>query len=100
MRTCRHWVSCILAISFALAAAAQQPSNAPPIQWQNSFGGTNDDQVTGAAQLQDGSFVVAGNALSDGGGNKTVAGTGEWLVFMDANGSKTAEMRLTNSGNV
>lgn len=92
-----RWLT-LFGFLFAVSLASGQ-SNSPPIQWQSSFGGTNDDLLNSAAQLQDGSLVLAGVSMSGIDGNKTNAGgTNGWLVFMDAAGNKTGELSLTNGG--
>jgi hypothetical protein len=93
-----RWLSLFGISLFVVMAAAQQPSNAPPIQWQSSFGGAGIDAANAVAELRDGSFVVSGSSRSPDGGNKTNTSTGPWLVFVSTSGNKTAELTLTNEG--
>src|SRR5687768_2671706 len=69
----------------ASLATAQQPSNAPPIRWQQSYGGTDGEHLTTVAELRDGSFIMSGYSFSGVSGNKTNdGGSSGWLVFTDS----------------
>ena len=52
------------AAHFSLFASALQHSlkTAPPIQWQKSLGGSNNDDASSIQQTADGGFIVAGNS--------------------------------------
>src|SRR5690242_19546280 len=63
-------------------------SQAPPIQWEKSFGGSNDDVASSIIQTSDGGFITAGWAQSNNGnvtGNH--GGYDSWIVKTDASGN-------------
>ena len=67
----------------------------PAIEWQRSFGGTNDDRLRVLCQLADGGFLLGGFSNSDpasgASGNKTAAALGDydfWIVRLDAAGNR------------
>jgi hypothetical protein len=84
---------------FLVATATMvHATNAPPIRWQQSHGGTNDEFLTSVAQLRDGSFILSGYSFSEVGGNKTAGGGSlGWLVFADPMGNKTGEWSITDT---
>ena len=62
---------------------------APAIQWENNYGGSNNDNATSVRQTPDGGYIVAGYTNSDNG---------------DVVGHKSGEdfwvLKLTSTGNV
>src|SRR5260221_404081 len=55
--------------------------------WDLSFGGTNDDFLTGLQQTQDGGFILGGSSASGANGGKTSPNFGGydfWVVRLDA----------------
>lgn len=59
------------------------------IQWQQSMGGDETDQITAVIQTEDQGFLCAGDSRSGKTGNKTEASMGDrdfWLVKLDASG--------------
>jgi len=59
------------------------------IQWQQSMGGDETDQITAVIQTDDQGFLCAGDSRSGKTGNKTEASMGDrdfWLVKLDASG--------------
>ncbi|MFN0173996.1 MAG: T9SS type A sorting domain-containing protein [Saprospiraceae bacterium] len=70
------------------------------IQWQNSIGGSNGDQLIDLQQTSDGGYILGGHSQSNISGDKTENGLGEddfWVVKLDATG--TIQWQNTISGN-
>src|SRR6185436_20058437 len=60
------------------------------IQWQNTIGGSSDDQLNSIRQTSDGGYILGGQSLSDISGDKTKNCMGQydyWLVKTDASGN-------------
>lgn len=53
-----------------------------PVQWQKSFGGTNDDFLVDIKPTGDGGYLLAGGSKSDRSGNKTSPLRGEHDIFV------------------
>jgi hypothetical protein len=71
-----------------IVSAAETP---PPIEWQESFGGTGNDTGRSVVPTGDGGFVLGGRSASGASGNKTSGNYGLsdlWLVKIDAMGNK------------
>lgn len=67
----------------------------PQVEWQRSFGGTNDDRLRALAQTADGGFVLGGFSDSipatGANGNKVSGTLGDydfWVVRLDGLGNK------------
>ena len=60
----------------------------PAIQWENSFGGTSDDQASSIIQTNDGGYIIAGSAGSNNGDVTDFHGvsTNAWIVKLDSYG--------------
>ena len=59
------------------------------IQWQNTIGGSLDDDVRDIIQTSDGGYLVGGYSISDISGDKTENSFGErdyWVLKLDASG--------------
>lgn len=81
------------------ATTFAQPLCAPPIQWQNEFGGSNGDFVADILQTTDGGYVFAGTSRSTNG-NKTspnYGGDDYWIVKLDSTGAKLWEQSFGGS---
>jgi len=81
----------VLALGSGLHAgtpAISLTSPLPAIQWQQSFGGSDDDYLQSLQQTSDGGFILGGCSFSDAGtGNKTSPSYGStdfWVVKLDA----------------
>src|ERR1041385_7406487 len=62
-------------------------SQAPAIQWQKTFGGTQFDQVQSVIQTFDGGFAAAGITTSNNGNVTGNHGFGDfWIIKMNASG--------------
>ena len=58
-------------------------------QWQKSYGGDNDDQLSVVKQTIDGNFIIAGNSNSDASDQKSKnneKGTDFWILKIDVKG--------------
>src|SRR6185503_1064202 len=81
-----------------ITTAKVHAADAPPIRWQQSYGGTDSDYLTSVAELRDGTFVMSGFSFSEVGGNKTNGGGSlGWIVFTDSMGNKTGEWSITDT---
>ncbi|MEK7677826.1 MAG: TIGR02597 family protein [Verrucomicrobiota bacterium] len=70
-------------------------------QWEQTFGGSADDDLLDVQQTSDDGYVLVGYSSSGVSGNKTVAGYGGndcWIVKTDAQGSKQWERVFGGSG--
>ncbi|HOY31027.1 MAG TPA: T9SS type A sorting domain-containing protein [Bacteroidales bacterium] len=69
----------------------------PPIQWQKSLGGSNQDRAYSVQQTSDGGYIVAGNARSTDGDLTGVSYTNKyWVVKLNNLG--TIEWQKTFGG--
>ncbi|OQA12056.1 MAG: hypothetical protein BWY67_00543 [Bacteroidetes bacterium ADurb.Bin397] len=89
---------------FILLSALLLPIYAIPqeIQWENTIGGSGDDQVSSAAQTSDGGYIVGGFSQSDISGDKTEnshGGSDYWIVKTDSLGNILWENTIGGSGN-
>src|SRR3954463_7207641 len=79
----------ILSIFWTIRLSAQ--SITPPvIQWQKTFGGTNNEHCWVMRQASDGGYIVAGSSESGASGNKQSTNNGGsdgWIVRLDRNGN-------------
>ncbi|MBK8875495.1 MAG: T9SS type A sorting domain-containing protein [Bacteroidetes bacterium] len=60
------------------------------IEWQNTIGGNESDQLNSLAQTSDGGYILAGNSWSDISGDKTENTNGindYWIVKTDSLGA-------------
>src|SRR5438128_3925436 len=65
-------------------------------QWDRSFGGAGDDVFSFLYQRGDGGYLLGCHTQTIGAnGNKGIAGTGLWVVSLDATLNKDAEYLLT-----
>jgi len=75
----------------------------PPIQWQQSFGGTGHDTLWCLQQTAGGGFILGGSSRSVAGtGNKTspnYGGPDFWVVRVDADGGKLWDKSFGGSDN-
>ena len=89
------------ALAGMLCAATAQTIYPPPIQWQQSFGGTNDDRLRWLEQTADGGFLLGGFSNSGASGNKSSANFGNydfWIVRTDINGNKLWDRSYGGTG--
>jgi hypothetical protein len=75
-------------ILFAGYAESNLFGQAPDIEWQNTIGGSDDDEIFTAEQTDDGGYILGGTSLSGISADKTEASLGwdYWLVKIDAAG--------------
>ena len=60
------------------------------IVWQNTIGGTNEEQFSDVIETSDGGYLVAAESYSDIGGDKSENSQGSfdnWLIKLDASGN-------------
>ena len=72
------------------------------IQWQQSFGGTNQDSLRSTREIPDGGYILAGFSNSNTNGNKTSANLGGydyWVIRLDADGHKIWEKTFGGTNN-
>lgn len=64
-------------------------NSAGSIEWQKSFGGSDNEQAYSVKQTADGGYVVAGTSFSDDGNvtdnPNSICGSG-WVIKLNANG--------------
>ena len=59
------------------------------IQWQNTIGGNNNDELRSLHQTADGGYILGGGSRSDISGDKTenpIGGSDYWVVKLNATG--------------
>src|SRR5690606_29383867 len=77
-------------------------SQAPPIQWQKTFGGNADELLFDVIETSDGGYVAVGRSSSGISGDKTESNRGGsdiWVVKMDALGNKQWDKTIGASTN-
>lgn len=73
---------CIFSISFS--------QSAPAIEWQNTIGGGNNDDVNDIKKTTDGGYILAGSSASNISGDKTencIGADDYWIVKIDSVGN-------------
>src|SRR5439155_10347173 len=92
----------VLALSFWSTLTQSQQISPPPIEWQRTFGGSNDETLTALQQTADGGFILGGYSYSSASGTKTstnFGGADFWVVRLDGNGNKLWEQSFGGSDN-
>jgi len=89
-------------VFFTLLLGHHAFSQAPPIEWQNTIGGNDVDNLYCIQQTSDGGYILGGSSSSDISGDKTEAAFGlnsvdYWVVKVNATG--TIEWQNTIGGN-
>jgi hypothetical protein len=62
----------------------------PAIQWQRSFGSTNEDHVLGAVQTNDNGYIVAGISVNSAGDSASIGNHGDLdglVIKVDSSGN-------------
>lgn len=85
-----------------LSSTVMAQNTAPPIQWKQSFGGSNWDQPYCIQQTADKGYIVAGETYSDDGDVKGYKGKSTnsldaWIVKLDSSGSIEWQRCLSES---
>ncbi len=83
----------MIILLFAINCFAQ----APYIEWQKSFGGSNYDYARYVVQTSDGGYVVVGNTSSNDGNVTQSFGNGDFLIIK-TNSSGIMEWQKTYGG--
>ena len=77
--------------AFQIAFQATCGAQAPAIQWQHCYGGTNVDQAFSCVQTADGGYIIGGISRSSDGDVPFHHGSDiyvdYWLVRTDASGN-------------
>jgi len=72
---------------FAFALFATNLVAQTNIAWQNTYGGSSDEEIRGAAQTPDGGYILIGHTTSSGGQVTGYQGNEDlWVVKTDASG--------------
>ena len=83
---------------FITGAIAQVP---PVVEWDARFGGSADEGMYTVRPTSDGGYIAGGASWSGVSGQKTKENKGQtdyWIVKMDGDGVKLAEIGLCSSG--
>ena len=83
-----------VALGWMMMRASGQHPDPPPIEWQQTFGGSQDETLTSLQQTLDGGFILGGFSYSAMDGNKTspnFGGADFWVLRLDANGRRLWE---------
>ncbi|MFO0485605.1 MAG: T9SS C-terminal target domain-containing protein, partial [Sphingobacteriia bacterium] len=88
---------------FVLYLVAQPTHAQPTVQWDNTLGGSNWDDLWFLQQTSDGGYILGGWSWSDadiaGGKSENSRGSYDyWVVKLDANGNKQWDKTLGGSG--
>ena len=92
------WV--LAAIWVLVPIACGQTVYPPSVEWQRSFGGTNDDRLRSLSQTADGGYVLGGFSNSGINGNKSSTNFGHYdflIVRLDAAGNKVWDRSFGSS---
>ncbi len=78
-------------------------SQIPSIVWNKTIGGTQADRLGSVQQTSDGGYILAGESVSDAGGDKSENSKGikdYWVVKLDASGNKKWDKTIGARGEV
>jgi hypothetical protein len=71
------------------------------IEWQNTIGGNNQDDLYSIQQTTDGGYILGGKSISDSSGDKTENSCGQfdyWVVKLDTIGNIQWQNTIGGSG--
>lgn len=77
-------------VSYVLILASAFSQTAPAIEWQNTIGGSANDQLYSIQQTSDGGYILGGWSYSNISGDKIENALGPvdyWVVKLDATGA-------------
>lgn len=77
-----HFIVCLLTFSFGQTVA-------PGIEWQNTIGGSEYDELRSIEQTKDGGYILAGSSQSNISGDKTdtcIGSSDYWIIKIDIGG--------------
>jgi hypothetical protein len=92
----------LIRVTLLLFILTSSLSSAQNIQWQNTIGNTDWDQLRSLQQTSDGGYILGGSSRSNIGGDKTENSNGEsdfWIVKTDALGIIQWQNTIGGSGN-
>ena len=79
-------------------------NNTGEIEWQNTIGGNDNDQVVSIQQTSDGGYIVSGDSRSGISGEKTEpefsSSSDYWILKLDAQGNIVWRAYLIMSGTI
>ena len=77
-------------------------SNAQELEWENTIGGSQNDNLSAVGETFDGGYILGGISLSPIGFDKTVGVVGGydyWIVKLDSSGQIQWQKTIGGSGN-
>ncbi len=89
-------------ISICILLSFDALAQAPPIQWQKTFGGSADELLFDIIETADGGYIAVGRSSSGTSGDKTESNRGGsdiWVVKMDALGNKQWDKTIGATSN-
>src|SRR5438034_1316180 len=90
-----------VALGWMIPRASGQHPDPPPIEWQQTFGGSQDETLTSLEQTLDGGFILGGYSSSGTDGNKTAPARGNndfWVVDLNAKGDPLWDQTFGGGG--
>lgn len=77
-------------------------TGAPPVQWDQTYGGSKVDKLYSVQQTTNGGYILCGSSESPADGNKSTGAKGGndyWVIKLDAAGNKEWEKTLGGNDN-
>ena len=103
MKINKFYLNIVLVLALLIGCSVSDPGLIPisltgEIEWQKTFGGSNDDIARGIVETNDGGYVVIGytNSIDGDITDKTLEENDFWVIKLDANG--TIEWQKTYGG--
>src|SRR5688572_9814829 len=91
----------LLYLGLLFPAFSNAQLNAPPKQWDKTFGGTGYEALYTLQQTSDGGYILGGASDSGINTDKTDncrGGTDFWLIKLQANGNKSWDKTFGGGG--
>jgi hypothetical protein len=86
-----HRIHLLLSVLIATGGAVQSGAQAPPVEWQLSFGGTGEEYLNVVQQTRDGGYILGGQAMSPTNALKSEPNYGFvnfWIIRLNPTGQK------------